>query len=72
MVQVIITYHYHRCGSTNIVKNDTDKCGNPQYHCKDCGVYQMLEPKGQYTEDEKAIIVEAYKERVSIHVLAYL
>ncbi|MGC9398945.1 MAG: hypothetical protein ACP5HM_07395, partial [Anaerolineae bacterium] len=24
-----------------MVKNGTNKCGNPQYHCKDCGVYRV-------------------------------
>ncbi len=34
MIQETITYRCHRCGSTNIVRNGTNKCGNPQYHCK--------------------------------------
>ncbi|HXK42400.1 MAG TPA: IS1 family transposase, partial [Anaerolineae bacterium] len=34
MIQETITYHCHKCGSANIVKNGTNKCGNCQYHCK--------------------------------------
>ena len=32
-------------GSENIVKNGTNRCGNQQYWCKDCGARRVLEPK---------------------------
>lgn len=65
MIQVTITYHCHQCGSTNIVKNGTNKCGNPQYHCKDCGAYRVLAPKRRHGKREQAMIRRAYKERAS-------
>lgn len=69
MIQVTITYHCRVCGSTNIVRNGTNKCGNQQYHCKDCGAYRVLEPKRVHTEDEKETIMRTYKERASMRGL---
>jgi len=69
MIQVIITFRCRVCGSPNIVKNGTNRCGNQQYHCKDCDAYRVLEPKSGYTEDEKATIMRAYKERASMRGL---
>lgn len=69
MIQITITYHCHTCGSTNIVRNGTNKCGSPQYYCKDCGAYRVLEPKRIYPEDEKKRILRAYKERASMRGL---
>ena len=31
MIQVTITYHCRACGSINIVRNGTNRCGNTQY-----------------------------------------
>ena len=69
MIQVTITYHCRVCGSTNIVRNGTNKCGNPQYHCKDCGAYRVLTPQCGYTQDQKKMIMRAYKERASMRGL---
>jgi insertion element IS1 protein InsB len=69
MIQVTITYHCCVCGSTNIVRNGTNKCGSPQYHCKDCKAYRVLEPKRTHEKDEKAMILRAYKERASMRGL---
>ena len=69
MIQVTITYHCRVCGSTNIVRNGTNKCGNPQYHCKDCGAYRVLTPQCGYTQDQKKMILRAYKERASMRGL---
>jgi transposase-like protein len=55
-----------KCGSTNIRKNGRNKAGNPQYHCKDCGAYRTINPKVKYTEEQKEIILKAYKERPSM------
>lgn len=68
MIQVIITYYCHACGSDNIIRNGTNKCRNPQYHCKDCGAYRVLEPK-RIHEEEKEMIMRAYKERASMRGL---
>jgi IS1 family transposase/transposase-like protein len=69
MIQVTITYCCRVCGSTNIVKNGTNKCGNQQYHCKACEAYRVLEPKDTYAESTKDTILRAYKERASMRGL---
>jgi transposase-like protein len=61
MIQETITYCCRRCGSTNIVRNGHNRCGNPQYHCKACGGgYGVLQPKIRYREEEKENILRAY------------
>ena len=69
MIQKTITYSYHSCKSINIVKNGTNKCGNPQYYCHDCGAYRVLEPKNQLAHPQKEKILRAYRERVSLRGL---
>jgi insertion element IS1 protein InsB len=66
MIQKTITYSCHSCGSINIVKNGTNKCGNQQYHCHDCGAYRVLEPKDASSIQEKTEVLQAYRERVSL------
>jgi len=39
------------------------RCGTPQYHCKDCGTYRVLQPKPVYSEGEKQTILQACLER---------
>ena len=72
MTQETITYRCRKCGSTNIVKNGTNKpacakadrsgevCNWPQYHYKDCGAYRVMKPKRMQPENEKETIVRAY------------
>ncbi len=48
-----------------MVRNGTNRCGKAQYHCKDCGTYQVLKPKQAYSETEKAIALRAGLERCS-------
>jgi IS1 family transposase/transposase-like protein len=69
MIQETNTYHCRKCGSPNIVKNGTNKCGNGQYHCKDCGAYGVLRPRSQISDEQKAMILRAYKERASLRGL---
>jgi insertion element IS1 protein InsB len=69
MIQKTITYSCHSCGSINIVKNGTNKCGNQQYHCHDCGVYRVLELKDSSTAQTKTQALQAYRERVSLRGL---
>ena len=69
MIQVTITYSCRACGSINIVRNGTNKCGNQQYHCKDCGAYRVLEPKRIHPKRERETILRAYKERASMRGL---
>ena len=59
-------YTCRSCGSDNIIKNGSNQCGNPQYHCKDCGVYRVLKPKVKYTAQEKGQVLKAYRERMSL------
>jgi transposase-like protein len=64
------THTCRECGSTDIIKNGHNACGNQQYHCKSCGAYLVLdpEPKG-YSEEEKERILAAYRERGSLRGL---
>lgn len=66
MIQKTITYSCHSCGSINIVKNGTNKCGNQQYHCKACGVYRVLEPQEKNVPAIKKQVLHAYRERCSL------
>ena len=68
MIQKTKTYLCRVCDSSNIVKNDKNRLGQPQYHCKDCGTYRVLEPKRLLKKD-KSIILTAYQERVSMRGL---
>jgi insertion element IS1 protein InsB len=69
MIQITITYRCRVCGSTNIVRNGTNCCGNAQYHCKDCKAYRVLEPKRKYSATEKNTILKTYQERASLRGL---
>ena len=69
MIQTTTTYHCRVCGSTNIVRNGTNKCGQAQYHCKACGAYRVLEPVPAYSEAMKRTILNTYKERASLRGL---
>lgn len=60
------THTCRTCGSTDIVKNGHNQSGSQQYHCKDCGAYQVLDPDpAEYTDAEKERILRAYRERGS-------
>ena len=69
MIQTTTTYHCRVCGSTNIVRNGTNKCGQAQYHCKACGAYRVREPVPTYSEEMKRTILDTYKERASLRGL---
>lgn len=49
-------YHCRTCNSENIVKNGTNKCGNQQYYCKDCGARRVLEPKKRIHQKKKNLL----------------
>ncbi len=66
MIQETITYTCTRCGSINIVRNGRNKCGNRQYHCKDCHAYRVLKPNVDYSAQERQTILKACQERVSL------
>ena len=42
------------------------RCGNPQYHCKNCGTYLVLQPKPVYSKCEKQMVLQACQERSSL------
>ena len=65
MIQKIITYECRTCGSENIVKNGTNRCGNQQYWCKDCDARRVLEPKRE-NPVKKELSLKIYKERSSM------
>ena len=66
MIQETTTYTCRSCGSANIIKNGTNKCGNPQYHCKDCGAYRVLKPKEPHSDETQKQVLRAARERVSL------
>jgi insertion element IS1 protein InsB len=66
MIEETITYSCRSCGSTHIIRNGHNKCGSPQYKCKDCGTCRVLIPKQKYTAEAKAMILEAHQERMSL------
>ena len=45
MITETHTHHCGKCGSTNIVRNGINHCGNQQYLCKDCRTCRVLSPK---------------------------
>lgn len=69
MIKETITYRCDRCGSINLVRNGTNKCGNPQYHCKDCGAYRVLKPQPRPTDADKHQVLRTYRERASLRGL---
>ena len=69
MIQETLTYTCRRCGSSNIVKNGTNKCGSPQYYCHDCGAYRTLKPKRSCTTQSQTLILKTYRERASLRSL---
>ena len=71
MIQETTTYSCRTCGSINIVRNGTNKCGSPQYHCKDCGAYRVLNPATP-PKPKRALVLRAYQERVSLRGLQRL
>ena len=66
MIQETITHTCSRCGSPNIVRNGRNKCGNPQYYCKDCGAHRVLKPKQKHPARIRQQVLKAYRERMSL------
>src|SRR5690242_6019552 len=66
MIQETISHICRACKSTHIVKNGTNRCGNAQYHCKDCGAYRVLKPKQPYSKTEQQQVLRACLERCSL------
>ncbi len=69
MIQETIPYVCRRCGSPDIVKNGTNKCGRPQYYCHACGAHRTLTPKRPHAAQFKSLILKTYHERASLHGL---
>src|SRR5437879_13251542 len=66
MIQETITDTCRVCKSTHIVRNGTNRYGKAQYHCKDCGVYRVLNPKLTSSETEQQTVLRACLERSSL------
>ena len=64
----MITHRYacRNCSSENIVKNGHSGSGSPQYKCKECGQYGVLQPSRGYTTEQREQIINAYYERPSM------
>ena len=60
------TFACRKCGSERVVKNGHNRSGSQQYKCHDCGACGVLSPKHRYTEEQKAQILRAYRERPSM------
>jgi insertion element IS1 protein InsB len=69
MIEETITYSCRSCGSEHIIRNGHNKCGSPQYLCKACGACRVLTPKVRYTPEQKATVLKAYRERMSLRGL---
>ena len=69
MIQITITYRCRVCGSTNIVRNGTNRCGSAQYYCKDCGAHRVLELATGYSARAQRRVLDPYKERASLRGL---
>ena len=54
------------CESLDIVRNGTDYKGDQKYHGHYCGGYGSLKVKARYRQAEKARVLKAYQERVSM------
>ena len=72
MIQITITYRCRVCGSPNIVRNGTNRCGSAQYYCQDCGAHRVLEPATGYSSREKRQVLDTSKERESAGAGAHL
>ena len=72
MIQKTITYSCRVCGSANIIKNGSNRLGQQQYHCKDCGVYRVLESRRETKKKQKSLVLKAYQERISLRGLSRL
>ena len=66
MIKETITYTCSRCGSPNIARNGHNKCGSPQYYCKDCGAHRVLNPKQKHPPRIREQVLKAYRERMSL------
>jgi transposase-like protein len=61
MIQEIVTYRCRVCGSTNIIKNGTNRLKQQQYYCKDCGTYRVLVSKREAKKRESGSFSELIK-----------
>ncbi|MDR3572106.1 MAG: IS1 family transposase [Candidatus Pacebacteria bacterium] len=66
MIADTIIHTCRRCGSSNIVRNGHNACGNRQYRCNDCSHRAVLMPKIAYSEERRKEILDAYRERSSM------
>ena len=65
MIISTIVYRCPHCNSADICKNGHDYKGAQKYHCHQCKRYGRLTARG-YREQEKALIMRTYQERVSM------
>ena len=68
-----IIHKCRSCGSENIVRNGTNKCGNAQYRCNGCTAHRVLEPQTTRNKQEnptKQKVLKACLERCSLRGVA--
>lgn len=67
MITETHTHSCGKCGSTNIVRNGINRCGNQQYLCKDCRTCRVLSPKSVgYSAERREELLALYQERSSM------
>lgn len=66
MIVEVKIYRCPNCESLDMVRNGTDYKGAQKYHCHHCGGYGTLQAKARYSPAEKARVLKAYQERVSL------
>lgn len=59
-------YPCPKCECLDITRNGTDYKGDQKYHCHACGAYGTLKAKARYSQAQKACVLKAYQERVSM------
>jgi len=70
MIQETPTHVCRVCKSAHLVKNGTNRCGNAQDPCKNCGAYRVLKPKQAWWETERQIVLRACLERCRLRAIA--
>jgi insertion element IS1 protein InsB len=70
MIQETMIHACRVCKSTPIVKNGTNRCGNAQDHCKDCGTSRVLTPTQASSESGQRTVLRACLERCSLRGVA--
>ena len=69
MIEIVKTHHCPKCGSDKIRKNGFTVGGKQKYHCSACNSYGSLNPQKGYSDEQRALVLDAYLERTSLRGL---